>query len=408
MKEKIIQTRNKIVENIKTVYRDKYNLGFLTGSLSGDNPDFLSDIDVWLVTDESSLDELMQNRLDHYNQVGEIAHICEPPHHSPLVGIASTVIYKNGDVLTEVDYCLISDKVAKFIENAKVLFGEVNIPDGFPENNKEKRELPETYRIDFFLMLLFIGVKKTYRNDKKYLDMLFNEYKKLSIDYDYENLSDIENNYDYQTLENYMRAIEQESTDKQKSFMDDIRNFIKLVKQSTFKIDMPKLGDEIGLAPMHIQSWKETYVTPESCLTEEMVDEKLGHMLTNTEFRKNTISESLENPSKVFYRVIRNNKNKIAGFFHGSKNEEFNELDGIYLLDEVKGSGISGKLMEEFLDWIDKSKPTRLEVFSFNERALNYYKKYGFVKTDKPVQIWKDILPYIEIIRPADEIEEIN
>lgn len=211
MKDEIIQTRDCLVKNIKNVYQDKYSLGFLTGSLSGDNPDFLSDIDMWLVTNESDLDNLLQNRLDHYNQVGEIAHVCEPPHHSPVDGMASTVIYKNGYVLAEVDYYLCSDRVAKFIENAKVLFGGVNIPSGFPENNKEKRELPETYRIDFFLMLLFIGVKKTYREDKKYLDMLFNEYIKLSVDYGYENLPEIENNYDYQTLENYMKAIENES-----------------------------------------------------------------------------------------------------------------------------------------------------------------------------------------------------
>lgn len=174
-------------------------------------------------------------------------------------------------------------------------------------------------------------------------------------------------------------------------------------KQPTFKIEEPKIGDEIALAPMHIKSWKETYVTPESGLTEEMVDELLGHMLINTDFRKNTISESLENPDKVLYRVVRNNKGEIVGFMHGSKDEESNELEAIYLLDEVKGSGTGGKLMEEFLAWIDKNKPTHLEVFSFNDRALGFYTKYGFVKTDKPTQMWKDKLPFIEMVRPADE-----
>ena len=44
-----------------------------------------------------------------------------------------------------------------------------------------------------------------------------------------------------------------------------------------------------------------------------------------------------------------------------------------------------------------------LEVFSFNDRALGFYAKYGFVKTDKPAQMWKDKLPFIEMVRPADE-----
>ena len=174
-------------------------------------------------------------------------------------------------------------------------------------------------------------------------------------------------------------------------------------KPPAFKIEKPKVGDEIELAPMHIRSWKETYVTPESGLTEEMVDELRGHMLTNTDFRKKTISESLENPDKVLYRIVRNNRGEIVGFMHGSKNEEANELESIYLLDEVKGSGTGGKLMEEFLTWIDRSKPSHLEVFSFNNKALGFYVKYGFVKTDKPTQMWEDKLPFIEMVRPADE-----
>lgn len=230
MKEKIIQSRNQLIENIQKVYQDKYKLGFLTGSLSGDNPDFLSDIDVWLVTDENNIDQLIENRWDHFNQVGEIAHICEPPHHSPIGGFASTVVYKDDNVLTEVDYYLCSEKTAKFIENAKVLFGEPNLPIGFPENSNEKRDIPKTYRIDFFLMLLFIAVKKTYRNDVRYLDMFFNEYLKLKTDYGYYDLPEIENNYDFETLEKYMQAVEKEATEEQKDFVSDIRNFIDLVK----------------------------------------------------------------------------------------------------------------------------------------------------------------------------------
>lgn len=174
-------------------------------------------------------------------------------------------------------------------------------------------------------------------------------------------------------------------------------------KQPIYKIELPKIGDEVLLAPMHIQAWKESYVTPESGLTEEMVDELLAPMLSNTDFRKNTISESIANPEEVFYRIVRNDKDQIVGFIHGSKHEEFNELDAIYLLNTVKGSGMGGKLMEQFLAWIDKSKPSNLEVFSFNESALGFYINYGFVKTDKPVQMWKDKLPFVEMVRPADE-----
>lgn len=169
-----------------------------------------------------------------------------------------------------------------------------------------------------------------------------------------------------------------------------------------FKIEGPQIGEELAIASMHIKAWKESYVTPESGLTNEEIDELLAHFLTDTSFRKNTIVEAIAEPDRVFYRVIKNNQDEIVGFFHGSKKEDCNELEAIYLLNEAKGSGTGAKLMKEFLAWIDKSKPTRLEVFSFNKRAIGLYTKYGFVRTERQTQMWRDGLPYIEMIRPAE------
>lgn len=163
------------------------------------------------------------------------------------------------------------------------------------------------------------------------------------------------------------------------------------------------MGDEAELATMHIQSWKETYITPESPLTEEMVDEMLGHMLTDTTFRKNTIQESLKNPEEVLYKVVKSGDGRVVGFMHCTKKEAYNELEGIYLLDEVKGAGVGGELMEEFLGWSDARKPCHLSVLAFNDSALGFYKKYGFVQTDKPAWLYKDLLPVIEMVRPAEQ-----
>lgn len=167
-----------------------------------------------------------------------------------------------------------------------------------------------------------------------------------------------------------------------------------------FSIQTPELGDEEGLAPMHVQAWKETYVNDRSGLTDSDVDEMLKSILTDLSFRRNTIQDSLNNPTEVLYRVVKNNANKIVGFLHADQRGEFNELAGIYLLNEAKGTGIGQKLMEEFLLWSDKSKASRLVVFSFNNSAISFYNKYGFKKTDAPEGLYKNRLPYIEMIRP--------
>lgn len=175
-------------------------------------------------------------------------------------------------------------------------------------------------------------------------------------------------------------------------------------KEPKFSINLPAEGEGIAVAKMHIQSWKETYVNQDSGLTEEKVDEMLQHLLDDTTFRENTFKESLENPEQVFYRVVKNEDGEVVGFFHGSKHEDFNELDAIYLLDEAKGSGTGGKLMEEFLAWVDKAKITRLEAFSFNDSAIGFYERYGFSVTDKEMELFRG-MPVVEMVRPAEEAE---
>jgi len=177
----------------------------------------------------------------------------------------------------------------------------------------------------------------------------------------------------------------------------------KIEKQPSFKIEPPQQGDEAAIASMHVQSWKETYITPESGLTDEMVDEFLTPMMRNYDRRRKTIAEALANPELVLYRVVKNDKGEIVGFMHASKQDDLNKLEGIYLLNEVKGAGVGDELVSEFLAWADKTKPSQLQVFSFNHRAINFYNKYGFMKVDDSLKFYKDKLPYFDMIRPAEE-----
>lgn len=179
-------------------------------------------------------------------------------------------------------------------------------------------------------------------------------------------------------------------------------------KPPIFKIELPKDGDEIELAEMHIQAWKESYIVPGSGLDEEKIDELLGHLLTDTDFRKRTIEASLEDPGNVLYRVVRSMSEEIVGFLHGSKKGDHNELEAIYLLNEAKGSGTGGHLMEEFLSWADKGKPSRLEVFAFNDAVIGFYEKFGFAKTDNELEMYKGFLPVTEMIRDAGEEGELT
>jgi len=183
--------------------------------------------------------------------------------------------------------------------------------------------------------------------------------------------------------------------------MEEIEKSVE--REAMFKIETPQIGDELAIGPMHVQAWKESYITQESGVTKEVVDALIGHLATQTEFRKGTLMEAIANPDKVLYRVIKNSDGMIVGFFHCEKTEIANKVEGVYILNEAKGAGVGTKLMEEFFQWSDKDKPTHLEVFSFNKTAIDFYKKFGFKEVEGSEKLYKDTLPFIEMVRPAEE-----
>lgn len=178
------------------------------------------------------------------------------------------------------------------------------------------------------------------------------------------------------------------------------------MEKLSFSIESPNAGDEVGIGVAHKQAWLETYLNPDEGITEEVIDELIGHVATDKgiNYRKNIFAEALVSPEKILYRVIKNSNGKIVGFMHCTKEEEYNELGGIYLLNEAKGSGIGGKLMKEFLAWSDKDKPCQLEVFASNENAIEFYARYGFKITDTPAQKYKDKLSLVVMVRPSELI----
>jgi ribosomal protein S18 acetylase RimI-like enzyme len=69
------------------------------------------------------------------------------------------------------------------------------------------------------------------------------------------------------------------------------------------------------------------------------------------------------------------------------RNNDNNQLRTIYVLPEYHRSGIGTMLWNAVKDFIDESKDTIVQVADYNQQAINFYEKLGFVDTGKR---WKD------------------
>lgn len=179
---------------------------------------------------------------------------------------------------------------------------------------------------------------------------------------------------------------------------------------SAYIITDAQIIDSNEIARVYTQSWKETYATVVSGLTKTAIDGACDHFLKPSTIatRRKNIKQSLQCPERYLYRVVKDSQGRIVGFLRASKNNRFNRLKSIYLLNEIKGRGIGHKLMLDFFAWIDQDKPSLLEVFSFNTHAINFYKKYGFVLSDLPAKLSKENLPYVVMIRACFGVSAVS
>lgn len=162
-------------------------------------------------------------------------------------------------------------------------------------------------------------------------------------------------------------------------------------------IETPKVEDAAVLGHVHLMAWLQTYPNKEAGIDEAWIMEHMGSVATcdgSTQWRT-VIEAAKQTPHEVFCRVVREGS-EIVGFMCG-KRGDVTSLGPMYLLDQAQGQNVGSRLMSEFLAWAG-SVPIYLWVTSYNERAVGFYARHGFVLTDEE-QLWRGRLPNVRMRR---------
>lgn len=79
-------------------------------------------------------------------------------------------------------------------------------------------------------------------------------------------------------------------------------------------------------------------------------------------------------------------EDKVVGYVDPRIDERSRRCIGaIYVAPEAQGMGIGSKLMRWALDLYGRDQDIYLEVVSYNQNAIDFYKRFGFVQTDAVV-----------------------
>jgi ribosomal protein S18 acetylase RimI-like enzyme len=112
-------------------------------------------------------------------------------------------------------------------------------------------------------------------------------------------------------------------------------------------------------------------------LTQKEYIEKINRGEWNEEYE-------IENYKDESIRIIENNYlikyngNKI-GWLEYEVSRKYIYIQQIHILPEYQGKGIGSNILNEMIKYSKKNKKSiHLDVFKYNDRALEFYKKMGF------------------------------
>ena len=166
-----------------------------------------------------------------------------------------------------------------------------------------------------------------------------------------------------------------------------MKNGIEAEKQlSDYSIAPPTSEDAAAIGPMHLQSWLETCQNSELGVDEDWIKNSVGYIAddSGTEFRRELFKRVAEGDPDIFYRVAKDEHGDVVGFVMATKTGEpnrSNNLEALYLLQRAQGRGLGAELMSQALGWLGQEKPIKLGVISYNDKAIDFYKKFGFELT---------------------------
>lgn len=160
--------------------------------------------------------------------------------------------------------------------------------------------------------------------------------------------------------------------------------------------------DFIGFREVQKISWLATYPNEELGITSQDIEERFDD---STKEAKKTVEERKRaiNTDPSLHTWVAKFHGKIVGFCVTTKGKE-NHIQAIYILPEFQGKGIGKRFMQVSLTWLGDKEDVYVNTASYNQKAIDFYKSFGFVDTGEYVEpsvIFKSgvIIPEMKMVK---------
>lgn len=162
--------------------------------------------------------------------------------------------------------------------------------------------------------------------------------------------------------------------------------------------------DSKDIQNVFYKTWLATYPDEKTGVTKEDIEKMYENNFSQSFIA--SYSEKIENlpDTTLFLVAVDEEKNKIVGLCRIHSRDTYNQLHSIYVLPEYQNRGIGTMLWQTGLSYMKPSKEVIVQVATYNDQAISFYKKLGFTDTGKRFQDEKFKMPVSGVIIPQMEL----
>jgi ribosomal protein S18 acetylase RimI-like enzyme len=145
-----------------------------------------------------------------------------------------------------------------------------------------------------------------------------------------------------------------------------------------------KIEDAPAIYEVQKLGWTDTYTNEEYGITLDDINLRFeGEDGSVRQQRIDKLTKTIQDGSESVF--VAHNREEVVGFIRVMPDPATNrlKLGSLYVHPDWQNKGAGSKLLKKAMDMLPKGQDVYLHVVSYNDNAIRFYEKHGFVKTGK-------------------------
>jgi len=135
--------------------------------------------------------------------------------------------------------------------------------------------------------------------------------------------------------------------------------------------------DADAMREVQHHTWVASYPNEAYGITKEDLEARFHENPETTEERRERRRRFVS--TAPFHSWVAIEGTDLIGFCTIKQDEHENLIQALYILPDYQNKGVGKRLLQTVLDWFGHTKEVVLNVVSYNEKAIAFYRAFGFV-----------------------------